>query len=380
MPKVVPEIIGGLEIAAGAAVEYFSPGNPLGNLLITAGVGTVLSGIGTLLAKGPVNGFATTVRNPVQPWKVIYGRARTGGTVVHMHMWGDSAKMLDMVIVIAAHPCQSVDVLLFDQQRIQIDTTAAPAGAAAGSGTSFTPVQQQVNISTIQRSNGVATVTLGANIPYLIVGDQIQIAEDHSGPLTTYGFIGTVTVAQIITQTSGSLIFTYLSGGANATITSNGHVRTLWADYGRKVYMETLLGNQTLGQTFKGMASSGTPYDGDKGNYVSPENPGGLGGGSSSTPNPWTNYASLQGKTAVFLRLHYNDTYFKGGLPQISFVVHGKNDIYDPRTSTSGIAGAINRNSRRASSWIYKQSSRIIDSRHCRYGCRGFNYHRSNSS
>jgi hypothetical protein len=333
LSKFISVIAGAAEIVAGVALIVASggAGSTLGTYLIIGGIGTTIGGLGTLLSKGPVSGLATTVRNPVAPWRIVYGRARIGGTVVYMHMWGDSDKMLDLVIVLAAHVCQSVDALLFDQQRIFIDTNDAAPGAAAGSGTSFTPVQNHLNLSEIKRANGVVTVHVPINIPFLNVGDQIQIEEDGSGPLTANALIGTFQVAQILVQMTGSLIFTYLSGGVNCDIFGHGHVNTLWADYGRKVCFEPMLGTQSLGQTFAGM--SGTPYDGDQGNFVNPDNQGGLGGGDANQTNPWTSFCSLQKKTAVFLRLHYNDKYFRGGLPQISFLMHGKNNISDPRTS-----------------------------------------------
>jgi hypothetical protein len=335
--KYVEVVAGAAEIALGAALFILIPGAQFaGVALMVSGAGTVMTGIGTILAKGPMTGIATTTRNPTAPWKIVYGRARVGGTIVHMHMWGDSDKMLDLVIVLAAHKCQSVDVVLFDMQRIQIDIQASWINSMPGSGTSFTPVQQNhINITTIQRSHGVVQVTLPVNIPYLIVGDEINVAEDSSGLLTQYALIGTFHVAQILEQTSTILVFTYLSGGLDVTISSHGHVNTRWANYGRKVYFEWMDGTQALGTTFTGM-TYGTPYDGNMDNIVSPEQPGGLGGSTSSQPNPWTANCSLQGKTSVFLRLHYNQQYFQGGLPQISFLIHGKTDIYDPRTGTNG--------------------------------------------
>ena len=78
-------------------------GGPLRGYLISAGIGTVLSGLGTMLSKGPVNGFATTMRNPTAAWRYVYDKTRVGGTIVYMHMWGGNDKMLDLVIVLACH-------------------------------------------------------------------------------------------------------------------------------------------------------------------------------------------------------------------------------------------------------------------------------------
>ena len=238
---------------------------------------------------------------------------------------------------------QSVVEMLFDQQRIQIDTTAIPNSIRAGytiplpvygSGTSFTPVQQTINITSISRSNDVVTVVLPSDIPYLNAGDLINITHDNNGGiLDTYGLTGAVQVSEIISRVpSGGtniLTFTYLSGGSICTVDNEGQAVTRWADYGRTVYFEPLLGGQTLGHTFIGM-TAGTPWLGT-GALCTPASPQQAGG--NANPNPWTAYCSLQGKTAVFVRLTYDSKYYDRGLPQISFHVQGKNDIIDYRTS-----------------------------------------------
>lgn len=347
-------IVGGLEIAAGVALEFLPGGHAMGYGLIAQGAATVISGAVQMAEGGPVHGFGTTTRNPIAPWKVCYGRVRTGGTLVYMHTWGDNDQMLDMVIVLAAHPCEAVDAVLFDQQRVQIDTTAIPTSAmagysiptpAAGSGTSFSPLnngQTDYNISHITRdSNGVVTVTLTANIPLLTAGDQIMI-HGITGDLTLNG---TFQVAEIVSQvfgTPGSIEFTYLSGGTPSIVDNEGQARTQWPDYGRNIYVEYLLGNQTLGQTFVGM-TAGTPWQGT-GRLVSPASP--LNAGGTAQQNPWTDYCSLVGKTAAFIRIRLDtdgaqgtSKYFPSGLPQISFLLRGKNDIYDPRTN--GLVPAV---------------------------------------
>jgi hypothetical protein len=343
----VQDVIGAAEIVGGIILEMVPGGQLFGSWLIAAGIGTVMSGIGTLLAGQQVNGYATTVRNPTAPWRYCYGLCRVGGTMVYCNLWpqpgggaGGNDQMLDIVVVLAAHVCESVDVVLFDQQRVQIDATACPAGALPGSGTSFTPLQEtNITISSISRSNNVVTVTLGQDIPLLIPGDKVLIGQESGTDLAAADMIGVFQVAQILNRTHsgiGTITFTYLSGGETISISGKGVCSTQWADYARKVYFEYLLGNQTLGVTFQGM-TAGTPLDGDMGDFVNTSHPGGVSG--APQPNPWTQYCSLQNKTAVFLRMHYDSNYFKGGLPQISFLIHGKADIYDPRLGAlSGIS------------------------------------------
>jgi hypothetical protein len=209
-----------------------------------------------------------------------------------------------------------VDELLFDQQRIQIGQNTLHAG---GNYYSFTPLQQTIGIYDIARAGNVVTVILHSDIPLLSDGDQVEI-NNVTGDLTLNGRFP----VNIVSRVGSVLTFTYLSGGPASHVTTQGHCVTLWADYGAKVYMEVLLGAQTLGQTFNGMVN-GTFADGQVGNVVSPE--------SYGKANPWSAECSLVGKTAVFLRLHYNDAIFANGLPQISFHIRGKNDIIDPRTS-----------------------------------------------
>jgi hypothetical protein len=324
-------VLGVAAVAAGAAIIYFTGGGgsawaaalvKIGAGLITAGAGMTLSGIGTLISGsgdsgsgsssgaisggGGVSGSASV--NPIAPHAVIYGRTVIGGTVVYEHEWGNSNKYLDMVVVLAAHPCASIDRLLFNKQFVQLESY--------GDGTydSFQPLQQTENILHISRTKGVITVILAAAIPLLTAGDRLTI--DGVSDLTMLGRWPVESVSV------DHKTFTYLCGGSDvADLGAHGSVTTTWADYERKVHMEVLLGDHV--STFPGMLS-GTPNDGDTGDLLVAPN------------NPWTAAHLLQGKTAVFLRLHYDEKVFSGGLPQISFLVSGKNDIYDPRLGAFG--------------------------------------------
>jgi hypothetical protein len=339
MPKWLQAVLGGAEIAGGALLDIYAGGAAgFGNKLIAMGIGTEISALGTLFSKGPVSNKTTTLIQPTAPWEILYGRCCVGGTLIYDYEWGDDNKYRDMVICLADHSCKDVYGLMFDRQRIQIDTTAVPPGVAASSfpaingGTSFTPVQQTVNIVSISRVNNVVTVTLAADIPLLVVGDRIMI-QNVTGDKTLNG---TFPVYQILNQvynppSPGSVTFTYLCGGQQVSYSNQGECKTMWPDYGRKVYMEVMTGKQSLGQTFAGIIH-GTPDDGDTGNLIAP----------GTGTNPWTSYCSCVGKTVVFLRIHYNQTYFSGGLPQISFLVHGKDDIVDPRTSPPTIGYSEN--------------------------------------
>jgi len=56
----------------------------------------------------------------------------------------------------------------------------------------------------------------------------------------------------------------------------------------------------------------------------------------AEAPDKWTTAHRLQGVAYVYVRLTGNVDLFPNGIPNISLIVKGKNDIYDPRTATSG--------------------------------------------
>jgi len=322
MPKGIGTTIEGIGlIAAGAALTIFTAGTAatIGGYLIAAGAGLTLTGVGTMLSGlGAVSGFATASRNPVAPRNIQYGRGRVGGTPVFINSFGDNDKWLDMVFVMADHPCQSIDAVMFDQQRVLFSTHTSFTTTGDAS-LSKSPADPVVGILSLHRLNTLTTCSCG-DIPDLQVGDQVIISLVTGDPTMN----GRFPVQTILSRTPGvNIQFTYLSGGPSpSTVTGQGHCQGVWADYGKKVYAEVLMGDQTLGSTFVGMGPGGTPDDTNL-----------LGPRIVNATNPWTAQCSLVGMTAIWLRLHYNDAYFANGLPQISFHISGKKDISDPRTS-----------------------------------------------
>jgi hypothetical protein len=316
----IDEAVGAALIAAGVVAVWYCPA--LAPYLISAGVGLMVSGIGTLVSSlGGLTGVHTLSRNPVKPWDVIYGRARVAGTNIYTREWGDNNKYVDIVAVLACHSCKDVYAVLFNGRMVQIDTTAVPSGVPASTfpaingGTSFSPLQVTHTCSSIIRANNVVTV-ITQNIPLLIENEYVQMSEVTADPTLN----GSFAVAAILDRSGGNITFQYICGGAPIIISgSQGKITTMWVDYGRHVYVETMLGTQALGTTFVGM-TIGTPNEGDPSDLQHPP------------VNAWTTNCSGVGKTLVFIRLNYDSTIFANGIPQISFLVHGKNDIVDPRT------------------------------------------------
>lgn len=322
--------------------------------LVTMGIGETLSGFGTLLSGNNKEGkSATTIRNTISPWKLVYGRCRVGGSLLYFSEWGESNNFLDLVIDVADHPCAlglggealagDFPQVFADMQRLTINTTNVDSlgtttmsghlpGALPGSGTTYNPVQTTVNISAISRSaefgagSDVVTVTLASPIPYLQAGDSIQIKNVGSG--SNEAVNGTFQVSEVLANngtTGWTTKFTYLCGGPAFAINNQGQAVTQWVKYSNLINIEWLDGTQALGTTFQMAARKIDNSSGD------------------NIPNPWTNYCSCVGHTVVMLRLYFNKTYFPTGTyPEFSFLIRGKNNIYDPRLGPLNADGSVN--------------------------------------
>lgn len=103
----------------------------------------------------------------------------------------------------------------------------------------------------------------------------------------------------------------YFGGNAD----SNNHTGPNGQQYnfgGGQVYCEARYGNQPEGDVIGGMTANDPTW------------------ATSSAGSP-----SLLGCAYVYLKLEYNPSLFPS-LPEIKFTIRGKNNIYDPRTGTTG--------------------------------------------
>lgn len=278
--------------------------------IASTGASLILGGIGTLLTK-QMTGLSASVRNPIQPRNVVYGQALIGGTVVFLLETGESDKYLHTVYVLACHPCQSIDAVLFDGKRVPLDGDGN--SISFQDSTSVIGSQQTVNIASITRVGDVVTVVLSSPMP-LPAGTVVSapLATGDSIAITNVSSDATLNGIYQITRVDDST-FTYVSGGTAASITGQGQATTTWPDYGDTVHAEFASGTQTS-----------NPF------------PGLEAGDDTGSNGLWTSAHALRGHCAVYLRLKYGGETYASGLPVISFVVSGKNDIYDPRTGGNG--------------------------------------------
>lgn len=303
MPKIVTEIAIGVALVALAVVAP-EIGVPLltslAPLLEGIGISLVLTGIGSLF-NHPSTGVANATRNPVQPWNGLYGFSSLGGTLVYLEETGTNDEYLHMVVVLACHPCESIgtltgaafDGLFIDNRRILFDSST---------GNSQTTGQTTHNITSIQRVGELVTVTTDTAMP-LTIGDQALIKN-----ITTDATLNGYYTLQ--SMSNAGMTFTYICGGSAVTITSQGEMETTFPNYSDTIHVEYALGNQTT--AFAGLTASG----------------------DTGSNGQWTANCKLQGKTCAYVRLRFDATIYSNGIPNISFVVQGKNNIYDPRDGT----------------------------------------------
>lgn len=99
-------------------------GTALGQFALQLGASLLLSAASKVLQKKArpstaAQGQTVTVREPVSPRELVYGRTRKGGVIVMMHSWGgpDGKTQdgnLELIIVLAAHRVKSIGRIYFN--------------------------------------------------------------------------------------------------------------------------------------------------------------------------------------------------------------------------------------------------------------------------
>jgi hypothetical protein len=310
MSKAITEVAVGAA-AIGLAIALPGMGVALSATMIHAmtalGASEMMAGFAAALKKNQ-GGLAVAVTTPIGPWSYVYGRQKVGGVEVFRQSNNNTGvdgattsnwKQLHRVYVLAAHSC-NIGIgnwqLRIDGRQVLLN----PDPAAPTSYKSYTPTQVHANIYSISRdADGLVTVKIDRQLAG-VEGLPIQITEcsDHS-----------FNVEAIVTQpdpNDGS-VFQFVSGGPVTTVTNSGQLWTLYADYQDKIRLEFLDGHHT--ETFQVLANAGTMWG----------------------PND-----RLLGKCAVYVQMGYDATIFPSSIPNVSFVIEGKDDVFDPRTNSRG--------------------------------------------
>ena len=351
-------IAGAVELA-GAAVLALTPGlnvlfTPwlLETMFALAAGGIAMEAGAIAQALGSNAGLGVTTRTAAGLRQIIRGEQRVGGTTVYCSTTGSTKRQYNMVIVLATHPCESIVNLYLDGRQVYWSVGGSGVGdecnvtfpdgvnfgGNADGNTHYGPNGQAYNFggevfceafmgnqtSEPSVTDGVLNPTGGyctalyANdntwAPQAVPVGQTALAEaemgdgDESGAEVVsldlldpgYGYAdGTVGVT--ITAQSGD---TGVGGGTAYGIASGGSITSL---------VVTEPGRYTLTPT------------------VAIDYPTGYG----DVTGPTTATPYLGGCTYVYLKIEADSGNFPQ-FPEIRFTVKGKNNVFDPRTSSTG--------------------------------------------
>lgn len=115
----MPQVVRAVEVLAGAIVGFVIAG-PFGAALGVAIVGGIIAKFQPITPRIDT-GRQINIRQPNEPRRVVYGRARLGGTVTFLHISprGDSPNNdLHIIYTLSAHPLHSFDGVLINGKAV----------------------------------------------------------------------------------------------------------------------------------------------------------------------------------------------------------------------------------------------------------------------
>ena len=297
MAIAAPFVLPGMGIAISAALT---------NSLISAGASIALSGAMSAISALSNNqgGLSVGTSTPIGPWSYVYGTQKVGGVEIFRQSNSNTGggttsndKQLHRVYALAAHPCV-VDAGNFQLRIDGKQVLVQPNGAGWAS---YSPTQIMQHVTSMSRdANGLVTFTIAGGIAGLDGSSiAITVAADNT-------FNGTWIVTQ--PNPADDTTFNFVCGGPVAS-TTGGQCWTLYADYKDKIYVQFLNGNHT--STFQTLLDAGTS---------------------------WSETDLCLGRTLVYVQMGYDEGVFPSSIPNVSFVLQGKNDIFDPRTGSRGFS------------------------------------------
>ena len=125
----MPFIVTAVTAVAGWVSATLAAGGIGAALLRIGGTLLISAAASALMPKPKVQMQArnVTVREPVMPRDLVYGRVRKGGVIVFLHSSGTDNKYLDLVVVLAAHQVKSIGAIYFESEM-----AVNAAGASQG--------------------------------------------------------------------------------------------------------------------------------------------------------------------------------------------------------------------------------------------------------
>lgn len=231
------------------------------------------------------------IRSAVAPRRVIYGRDKVSGPIVYAQSTGDKGQYLHLVLVLAAHECDAVEEIWFNDVKL-------PALGAGGFVTSGEFARSDEANTHSRRSEGV----------------------------TSAG--GTYTLSEPASKvTSVSIAYETGPGGTSSPLTGWAHTPGTALITGLDPSISVVVNYEWI-DTSAGQPVRIKVHLGGAGQVADPDLVAESGG-------TWTSAHVGAGICYLAVRLEYDQEIFgQVGLPNISAVVRGKK-VADPRSSTT---------------------------------------------
>jgi hypothetical protein len=129
----MPFIVSAVVAVAGAISGVLAAGG-IGAALIRIGGTLLLSYAAQALMPKPqttLQNRTVTIREPVVPRDLVYGRTRKGGVIVFLNSSGSDNAVLDLVIVLATHRVKSIGAVYFEGE-VALNAAGTAQGRWAG--------------------------------------------------------------------------------------------------------------------------------------------------------------------------------------------------------------------------------------------------------
>jgi hypothetical protein len=283
-------------VAAASFLHIAGGAGALTGALVSLGGSQILAGLADSLRPNNA-GIAVGVTTPIGPWQYVYGHQKVGGVEIFRESNNNTGvsggtsnnKQLHRVYDLACHPCR-----IGPDWQLRIDGKQVIMQQVGSDWVSVTPTQVQKGVVSATRSSGVVTMVLDGPLDPATDGTTLQMRSIGNNT-----FNGAFVVT--LPNPSDLTTWTYVCGGPDAT-TSGGNARTTFSDYKDKIRVSFLDGNHTA--TFPTLLAAGTS---------------------------WKASDLCLGHTLAYVQMGYDDSVFPSSIPNVSFIIDGKNDILDPR-------------------------------------------------
>ena len=323
---------GGFMAAAAYAATYAA---------VTIGLSMATSALVGAISKKPKSGGGDssagasmndttrtmTVRQPVAPRRIIYGQVRVGGVYSFMHLTGSNNKFLNMVITLSGHQIEAIDKMYFDGVEVELQGASYQTWEAKSYSTG---AQVYSGGLYYQRTATPYPTSLDLTVMPSLSPQWDLVQTVYSSPPWVSGT--NYPVNSVVINPTGNTCYKRnatdypLVADVSAPPASAG---SLWS----AIAAPTTLSYDGAGK-YKA-SSSGEAYVHVEYN-LGGDDQAAFAGLMGEAPGKWTASHRQRGCASVYLRLTYSVDLFSGGIPAITFLVRGKNNIYDPRTGTRG--------------------------------------------